>query len=286
MIVTAPAKINLYLKILRQRDDGYHEIETLFERISIFDRISIETTREGTVITCDDPGVPAGENSLLGKTVRAFVETAGKDLNFSVSLEKNIPVGAGLGGGSSDAAALLKGLNEISGFPLGEDDLLDISRSLGADVPFFFSDCSFGVGKGRGDIIEKLDVSASMWHVLVIPPFQVLTKDVYERITALDLTKDRDVDKMFTAFLYKNNINSLAEILRNDLQAIVLRDFPVLEKIFSELCKAGSKGVLVSGSGPTVFGIFERDEVEKAAGKMRRVFPPGENWRVCVAQTF
>ncbi len=285
MFITAPAKINLYLRVIRKMDDGYHEIETLFERISIYDRISVEPARDRTTMICDDSRVPTGENSLLGRTVSAFNKSRGKDSYFRVAVEKNIPVGAGLGGGSSDAAALLKGLNRISGYPLDRKAMLDISRALGADVPFFLSDCSFGVGKGRGDIIEKVEAPLDIWHVIVKPPFGISTKEAYGKVSAFGLTKNMGVDKMVTVFLDGNDIGGLAENLRNDLQEIVLRDFPVLNNVLSELRTSGARGALLSGSGSAVFGIFERAGVIKAARRMGEIFPPGEGWKVYVART-
>ena len=286
MVFTAPAKINLYLEVIGKMDDGYHEIDTLFERISILDRIEIEPSRDGrTVIRCGDSRVPTGEDSLLDRTIKFFREASGKTEDFNVSLEKNIPVSAGMGGGSSDAATLLKGLNEMTGFPLEEDELLGIGRRLGADVPFFLAGCSFARGTGRGDIVKELGKRQDLWHVVVNPPFEVATKDIYNKTSAFTLTKDRGVDKMISAFLSGNNIKGIAENLRNDLQGIVLREFPSLEQVFSELRGTGAEGVLLSGSGPTVFGIFTREQAEKAAETVQRVFS-GEGWRVYVAQTY
>ncbi|MFH1552292.1 MAG: 4-(cytidine 5'-diphospho)-2-C-methyl-D-erythritol kinase [Candidatus Omnitrophota bacterium] len=285
MVFTAPAKINLYLGVIQPRDDGYHEIETLFERISVSDRITIEPDQMNTTITCDDPSVPTGETSLMARTIEAFRKKSGVDLHFRVTIEKNIPIGAGLGGGSSDAATLLKGINRLSGHPLGEDAMLQTGQTLGADVPFFLSDCSFGIGKGRGDIIQKVDTQLDLWHVLVNPPFEVSTKDVYGKVPAFGLTKRGGVDRMMTAFSDDNNINILAENLHNDLQALVLGDFPILERVFSELANSGAKGVLLSGSGPTVFGIFGRDEAIKAAERLRYIFTAEKNWRIYVART-
>lgn len=287
MEFTAPAKLNLYLEVIQQQDDGYHQIETLFERISIFDRITVEITGDRTTITCDDPRVPTGEDSLLGRTIRIFKEAAArKDLFFQITLEKNIPISAGLGGGSSDAAALLKGLNSISGSPVDDETLLRLSRQLGADVPFFLSDCSFGIGKGRGDIIQKVETSLDIWHVLVSAPFEISTREIYGKIDALGLTKNRGLDRIISTFLTENSVCGLTENLHNDLQTIVLQDFPVLKQVFSELKKAGAEGVLLSGSGSTMFGIFKQDEVNKAAEKVREVFPENKDWRVCVARTY
>ena len=286
MVFTAPAKLNLYLKVKERRDDGYHEIETLFEKISIFDKIFVEPSQKRTTISCNNPCVPTASESLLGQTVRAFKKKSGKDLYFRISLEKNIPIGAGLGGGSSDAAALLKGLNRITGSPLDERTMLEISRQLGADVPFFIGDFSFGLGKGRGDIVQRVKTSLDLWHILVNPPFEVLTKEVYGKVSDFGLTKKNGLDRMFTAFVRDNNINSLVKNLCNDLQAIVLRNFPVLEEVFSELRNSGAKGVLLTGSGPTVFGIFDREKIIRAAERMRKIFPVEKNWQIFIAQTY
>jgi len=286
MVFTAPAKVNLYLKVIRRRDDGYHEIETLFERISLSDSISVETDRDRTTISCNEPHVPTGKESLLGRTCEAFKQRLGEDLHFRIALDKNIPVAAGLGGGSSDASALLRGLNRITGSPLGEEALLSISRDLGADIPFFTGNYRFALGKGRGDIVREVDTKLDIWHVLVTPPFEISTKDIYDKVPAFSLTYNRGVDRMFSAFLGENDIDGLAGNLCNDLQAIVLRDFPILERVLFELEKAGAKGVLLSGSRPTVFGIFERKETAGAAERIRSVFPKEEGWRFHVARTY
>ncbi len=286
MIINAPAKINLYLKVLSKRDDGFHQIETLFERVSLFDRISVEPSERSTQITCDNSSVPTDENSLLGKVVRDFMDKTGIKKHFKVSVEKHIPISAGLGGGSSDAAALLKGLNELEGHPLEEDNLTEIGGKIGSDVPFFLSNSSFAYGKERGERITRVDSRLNLHHILINPPFEISTKDVYGRVSAFSLTKSRPVDKMFTSFLNNNNIKGITENLHNDLQHVVLRDFPRLEKVFSELRKAGAEGVLLSGSGPTVFGIFTSGTTAIEAGKeLEKIFPEGEGWKVFVVKT-
>ncbi len=286
MEFTAPAKINLYLRVIGKREDGYHEIETLFERISIFDHISIEPVSGRTVLVCDDHRVPTGEGSLMLRAVEAFREKAGTKAHYAVSLKKKIPIGAGLGGGSSDTAALLKGLNKIAGHPIAEDDLLGIARGLGADIPFFMSEASFGLGTGRGDIIRECGPLPEIWHVLVTPPFEVSAGSVYGKVPPFALTNDIPVDKILSAFLSGNSAKSVAENLHNDLQDIVLRDFPVLARVFSGLRGAGAKGMLLSGSGPTVYGIFDRDLTEKAYEMMSDTFPAEKGWKVHMAHTY
>lgn len=286
MILTAPAKINLYLGVTGKRSDGYHEIETVFERISLADKILVEPVKEPTLITSTDPSVPTDSNSLLGRAVSEFKKAAKSELNFKIGLEKNIPIGAGLGGGSSDAATLLKGLNEVAGFPLEKDDLLSIGKSLGADIPFFINEYHFAIGRGRGDEIEKIETPLQLSHILINPPFEVSTKEAYGKVGAFNLTNNRGVDRILSAFFDKKDSGTIANNLRNDLQQVVLRDFPDLNNVFSELKKSGAQGVLLSGSGPTVFGIFEEEKIENASKNLNEVFPREKGWRVLAARTY
>lgn len=284
MDITAYSKLNLYLKIIRKRSDGFHEIETLFERISLFDRLSIKPSAKRTTIICDNPLVPVDNKSLLGRTVEKFKERYKKNIHFDISLKKRIPIGAGLGGASSDAAALLKGLNKLTGVFLEKDELLEIGRTLGADVPFFLCGYKFGLGKGRGDIIEKISIPVKLWHVLITPPFGILTKEIYAKVSDFGLTNERGVDRIITAFLEERDL-AAAKNFRNDLQTIVLRSFPMLEEVFRRLNEAGSKGVLLSGSGSTVFGIFKPDEAVRASVKLKSFFSKKQGWQVNVACT-
>jgi len=285
MFITAPAKVNLFLRVLNKRNDGYHSIETIFEKVSLFDEINVDKIDTETRIECDDPSIPVCSDSLIGLTVRLFKEKAGLSDNFAIKLKKNIPSGGGLGGGSSDAAAILRAMNTITGLKLNKTSLFDVACKLGADVPFFLSNSSFACGRGRGDIITELGIKRKMWHILVTPPFKILTKDIYGRISPFDLTKDIAPDRMLSTFLEKKNGVDLEKNLHNDLQPIVLREFPVFKKVFRELGDAGALGTLLSGSGSTVFGIFDEEDVRHAEEKLLRAFPKEENWRIYVVST-
>jgi len=286
MFVTAPAKVNLFLRVLNKRNDGYHSIETIFEKISLFDEINVDVADTDTRIECDDLSIPVCSDSLMAHAVRLFKEKAAVSTNFVIKLKKNIPSGGGLGGGSSDAAAILRAMNKITGLRLNETSLFDIAGKLGADVPFFLNDASFACGKGRGDIITELEFKRKFWHVLVTPPFKLLTKDVYGRLSPFALTKDIALDRMFSAFLEEKKTQNLAKNLHNDLQPIVLREFPVLKKVFRELEAAGALGTLLSGSGSTVFGIFDEEIVRQAEKRLLSAFPKEENWRIYVVSTY
>ena len=286
MEITAPAKINLYLNVITKRDDGYHEIDTLFEKISICDTLVVELVAEKTNIVCDNPEVPTDPDSLLNRVIDLFNEKTGGTYKFTVNVKKRIPISAGMGGGSTDAAALLKAINKLTGFPLQMEDLLEISRKLGADVPFFLYESSFAYGARRGDVVRCVETTIDLTHIIVKPPFKVSTKSVYERVSRFDLTKNRGVDKMFSTFLRKKDVHGIAENLHNDLQRITLEEFPVLEKVFSELRKAGAKGTLMAGSGPTVFGIFDKKDTIQAKKGLESLFSKEEGWKVLVANTY
>ena len=286
MDFSAPAKINLYLNVIGKRPDGYHEIETLFERITLFDRITVDSSSSPTTIETSDPSIPTGEESLLGKTLSLFKKSSGIENDYKIYIDKRIPVGAGLGGGSSDAASLLKGLNEFSGRVLKEERLMEIARMLGADVPFFLEEASFCIGKERGDKVERVDSELKIAHILVNPPFRVSTKSVYGSVEPFGLTKEGPLDRMFTAFLEKEDILGIAQNLRNDLQTVVLREFPVLDRVFFALRELGSIGELLSGSGPTVFGIFDDEKAPEALEEVKKFFTQEEGWRVYLAHTY
>ena len=286
MDFSAPAKINLYLNVTGKRTDGYHEIETLFERITIFDQIEVDISPHPTVIETSDPSIPVDESSLLGRTVSLFREELNIGNNYKIHINKGIPVGSGLGGGSSDAAYLLKGLNEISGRVLDKGKLVEIARTLGADVPFFLEEASFCIGKERGDVVKKVNSDLKMAHIIVNPPFSLSTKSVYSRLEGFGLTKEGALDRMFTAFLEEGDSSGIAQNLRNDLQTVVLREFPVLDRVFFALRELGSIGELLSGSGPTVFGIFDDEKAPEALEEVKKFFTQEEGWRVYLAHTY
>ncbi|MDD4956969.1 MAG: 4-(cytidine 5'-diphospho)-2-C-methyl-D-erythritol kinase [Candidatus Omnitrophica bacterium] len=285
MDITAPAKVNLYLKVVGKREDGYHEIETVFEKISLSDELSVQPTRTRNRITCNDPEVPTGEG-LLSRTISEFNSRIDADYKFKVHLNKKIPISAGLGGGSSDAAALLKAVNHLAGNPLNSNELMEIGALLGSDVPFFLQESAFAYAEGRGEVISPMGSSAEINHIIINPPFGISTKSVYSRVSSLSLTKEKGVDKLFTAFLREKNILSIAENLHNDLQAIVLRDFPEISELLTELKRSGAKGELLSGSGSSVFGIFEPELVPEARERLVRIFPEERGWKIFAVNTF
>ena len=198
----APAKLNLYLRVLGKRPDGYHEIETLFERIDLADELTIEPHPDQLLLTCDAPELSCGEDNLILKAARLLQQVGGTHQGARLHLIKRIPIAAGLGGGSSDAAATLLGLNRLWGLGLTPSRLRELGASLGSDVPFFLADAPWAIGRGRGEVCEPLDLprlqrsslgangepvepeplpgGLSLAHVLVVPNIRLSTKDIYE----------------------------------------------------------------------------------------------------------
>ncbi len=285
MDIMAPAKLNLYLEVEGQREDGYHEIKTLFERVSVYDRMSVELSPAGTTIETSDPGIPTGPGSLLFDTISSFKVASGINADFSVRIEKNIPIGAGMGGGSSDVASLLISLNRITGNRLSSDTLLEIGGSLGADVPFFLTGASFGLGTGRGDIVRTVETGPKLGHVIVNPPLQVSTKMIYDRVPGFTLTKDDAWDRILALFLGKKDPGFLTGYLRNDLQQIALQEYRFLGDVISFLTRLGAQKALMTGSGPTIFGIFDAEFIDEAESEARKRFPEKEGWKVFAAYT-
>ncbi|MDP8259356.1 MAG: 4-(cytidine 5'-diphospho)-2-C-methyl-D-erythritol kinase [Candidatus Aadella gelida] len=278
--INASAKLNLCLKVISKRTDGYHNIETLFERIDLSDTITVGFGDEVDKVQCDNPEIPLGGDRLVGRCIKKFRERAGCKAPFDISIVKRIPVSAGLGGGSSDAAAVLKGLNELTGQLLQTEELIEIGRELGADIPFFITGHSFAFGTGRGDEIEKAEAHMEIAHILINPPFGTCTEDIYRGVSAFSLTNTKGIDKMFNVFLKENDINAIAENIYNDLQPIALQENPSLQKAFDEIKASGAKGVLLSGSGPTVFGIFDKKTVKSAKKRLETIFPQEQGWGV------
>ena len=252
MILDAPAKINLSLRVLRRREDGFHEIATRMAPLELADRISLTLlptpAPPGTVqFTCDDPTVPADETNLAVKAVRALESHTGPLPGVAIHLEKRIPHGAGLGGGSSDAATVLKGLNALCSLGLSTETLARAAASIGSDIPFFLYDSVCDCG-GRGEAV--VPVPGFDWHprlLLIKPPFGVPTPAAYRRW--------RDSQEV-PGFSYAPQ-SSPGGVLDNDLERPVFEKYPVLGTLKNSLLATpGIAAALMSGSGSTVFAVL------------------------------
>ena len=280
----APAKINLCLHVLGQRPDGYHELYSLMCPVALYDRLRLTIAGDVDEITCDPPSsVPADDSNLALKAAKLFnaaLLADGRQIvgNVSIHLEKRIPVGAGLGGGSSDAAAVLKGLNAHCGRPFDGQRLRAMALRLGADVPFFI-DARPAIAQGIGEQLTPYEGLPPLWTVLIYPGFGLSTAQVYKELN-FALTKSK---KKLRNLPFKNGNFSATHHLHNDLEAGVGDRFTVIDKVKRALLDQGALGSLMTGSGSVVYGLFA-DEIgaDRAKAVMGLELAPGQ--RIFVAR--
>jgi 4-diphosphocytidyl-2-C-methyl-D-erythritol kinase len=270
----APAKINLCLRVLGRRPDGYHDLESVFQMVGLYDAVALRPRRSGIVVTVDGASLPTGPGNLAYEAAAALAREAGGSRGVAIHLAKRIPLGAGLGGGSSDAATVLMGLNRLWKLDWSRARLADLGAALGSDVPFFFFGPTAWV-TGRGErVLPAPALRPSQagpvlpWAVLVNPGFAVSTKRIFE---ALGLTNDGEADRMPR---FPEVPPAAPWSIPNDLERVTAATYPVVEEMKTRLLKAGASVARMSGSGATVFGLFAtRAEAIRASGAL------GPSWR-------
>lgn len=253
--VLSPAKINLFLHVTARRPDGYHDLYSLMCPVTLFDTLTFTFDRPGLSLACDRPGVPSDERNLAWRAAALFQKRVPSFGGVHIQLEKRIPVAAGLGGGSSNAAAVLRTLNRRAGSPLPMKALMEMGRSLGADVPFFLPGRP-AIAEGIGDRLTPCDRLEHFFLVLLAFPFGVSTADVFRNLN-LGLTKCKKANTSFA--LEKEQDFDILRYLCNDLETVTIQQFPEIERAKCALIRHGSAGALMSGSGPTVFGLFRAE---------------------------
>ena len=275
--LSSHAKINLRLDIVRKREDGYHDIRTLLQKVSLKDELSITPSSGGIKVKCDNHQVPANEGNLAYAAAQAIFNQHGIKDGVSISIKKNTPIAAGLGGGSSNAASTLIGINQLFGLGVSSQELMQIGKDIGADVPFFI----FGktaLATGIGDRLETIDLLPKLWLLLITPGIQISTAWAYKN-ARMGLTS-RPINTNIP-----NCINHLAEVislLSNNLEKAVIPQYPIIKNIKEELLDKGAKGSLMSGSGSTVYGIFSsEDEAKEAFGQLKAP----SDWQVHLSHT-
>jgi 4-diphosphocytidyl-2-C-methyl-D-erythritol kinase len=252
------AKINLGLQILGKRDDGYHSIETILHRVNLFDTLNVRRVdRPEIAIDCSHPGVPADATNLCYKAADIFFREIEMEPAIDIRLEKTIPVGAGLGGGSADAAAVLHACNTLFGTPLSDDLLCDLASQIGSDIPYFIRPGS-AYATGRGERLEYLQINLPYWIVLVYPRVNISTKWAYQQFRSNPDVKQQDLRVFVTEKML--DPQSWVNALRNDFEPIVFRQYPVVMRVKEALVKGGADFALMSGSGSAVFGLFQDEQ--------------------------
>ena len=261
----APAKVNLRLDVLGKRPDGYHEIKTWIYPISLADELHIEKVSSAKItISSSLPDLPLGEENLAHRAAVLFIQERGLSGGAKIEIIKRIPLAAGLGGGSSDAAAVLKAMNILWGADVPQEGLMEMGAKVGMDVPFFI------VGKGaimggRGERVVQSLPPLKLWMLLINPGLPLSTKQVYEQ-GKWGLTKDRGDNRIL---MPPQDLEKMGTFLHNDLEGPALELIPTIGHIQTRLRDAGARGVLMTGSGPTVFGLFgEEAEAQRAAADL------------------
>jgi len=256
LTLSCPAKVNLYLQVVGRRPDGYHELITVMQPLSLADSLTITLRPADIICECQGADLPGDEGNLAVRAVKAFQQAAGADFGVHLRLVKNIPLAAGLGGGSSDAAGVLRGLNRLRGLPLNPAQLAAVARQLGADVPFFLL-TGPALGRGIGEVLTPITLPP-LWYVLVNPGFPVSTAAVYAGLRPP--FQAPPLEQIHTMLQHHPTT-----WLHNDLEAVTMARYPELAELKTALRRQGAQGVLMSGSGPTVFGIFPTAASARAA---------------------
>jgi len=253
LFVKAPAKLNLFLEVLGLRGDGYHELETVMQTVTLYDELTLELASSGIRLVTESPDVPQTRENLAVRAAELLLEHTHRRLSATIRLEKHIPAGAGLGGGSSDAAAALRGLNRLWDLDLKRETLHDLASRLGSDVPFFLYGGT-ALCRGRGDQIAQIGGVSPFTYVVVWPRLRVSTKEVYEKLSP-DLTKDFRDTKLFLRELTKDAEAGVFPHFFNRLESVTVKLHESLALLGRRMTESGLAGVTMTGSGSAFFGV-------------------------------
>ncbi|MFA5100687.1 MAG: 4-(cytidine 5'-diphospho)-2-C-methyl-D-erythritol kinase [Candidatus Omnitrophota bacterium] len=289
------AKLNLFLSVRNKRPDKFHSIETLFERISLSDRIVLQLRSDKKIVfRCNDLSLPEDDRNLAVKAAVLMSKTYGMRTGLTIRLLKRIPAGAGMGGGSGNAATVLLGLNKLWGLHLSRAQLGSLAAQIGSDVPFFVYNCRFALASGKGDRIKPLPEIGRrvLWHVIVVPNMHVSTPLIYKHWDKLSASKNSGTSrltrpvsnaKLIILALRGKSLPGLGRALFNSLEEVTADMYPQVREVKQALISAGVKYTLMSGSGSAFFGIVpSRKEAVVFSRKLKK---DNRLWRVFVAST-
>jgi 4-diphosphocytidyl-2-C-methyl-D-erythritol kinase len=263
LILDAPAKINLTLDIKGKRSDGYHELETVMHQITLADRITLTALQQGIEISSNDPELPVGEANLAHRAASILLMRNPGRGGVSIHIDKTIPIGAGLAGGSTDAAAVLRGLNVLYKLNLSMRELMSIGLEIGSDVPFCIQGGT-ALARGRGEQLQPLP-HMKLFFLLVKPNFSVSTAEVFGQFDSSKVTNSPDT-RAFLEGWHHCDMISICHAMENVLETVTAARYQEIEQIKTRLVKRGALKALMSGSGPTVFGLFRDEASAQQAG--------------------
>ncbi len=271
--VRAPAKINLYLRVLNKRADGYHNIQSILQPISLYDELEFELVSQGVEVNCNQADISPADN-LVRRAAMLLQQRFAPSRGVRIYLDKQIPIAAGLGGGSSDAAVTLCTLNTLWELNLSRERLLQLAAELGADVPFFI-DKKAALAEGIGERLSPW-LSLSCWVLLVKPDFSVSTAWAYQNLGEEGLTKKGNCIKILQPIWARHDLTAVGAALFNDFEPLVVGRYPLIGAIKKGFLAAGALGALMSGSGPAVFGLFAQEAAAGAALSVLKRFVQGK----------
>jgi 4-diphosphocytidyl-2-C-methyl-D-erythritol kinase len=310
LILNSYAKLNLYLEVINKRPDHYHNIKTVFERIDLADRIILKSRPDKKInLICNFPFVPKDNLNLAFKSAKLLQDTFAVEEGVDIKIIKRIPVGSGLGGGSSNAATVLLGLNKLWRLNLAPKKLVDLAKRIGSDAPFFIYGLPFAQGELRGDKISPLKAlnKLRLWHILVVPKIKVSTPIIYAKWDKYSqkkiaramltppflriknrhkgragLTRPKYDVKILNLALRKRDFPLLSKALFNSLEEITFKLYPRVRRIKESLKALGLKSILMSGSGPAIMGIVSS---RKEASALREQLKGNRFWQLFVTRT-
>ncbi len=263
LILPSHAKINIGLYVLRKRQDGYHDIWTIFQELEFHDTLYFRRQQDKSTITTDHPTLPVGEDNLVYRALQMVTEVAGCAAHVAIHIQKRIPLSAGLGGGSSNAATTLIGLKRLLRLDLSWEELMSLGTELGSDVPFFLQGGT-ALGTGRGENIQPLEDFPNAWILLVNPGISVSSAWAYKNVN-LKLTNSEEIINVLPQ-LDEFTITGVRRFpMENMLEEPVIKEYPVIGSIKIHMLKCGAEWALMSGSGSTVFGVFQSKELAQEA---------------------
>lgn len=264
MLFKANAKINLALDVLGERPNGYHDVKMIMQSVDLADYLEINPNDENRIIiNCDNNEIECNESNLIYKAATKIMDYVGKSFGVTIKLEKNIPIAAGMAGGSTDAAATLVGINEVMGLGLSSKELRDIGVTFGADIPFCIEGGTY-LSEGIGEILTKLPDMPECILLIAKPDINVSTKFVYDNLVLDETTIHPDVDGMIEA-IKKGSLTGVTGRMSNLLATVTEQEYKVIKRLKDICLEEGALGSLMSGSGPTVFGVFDEMKDAKMA---------------------
>lgn len=271
IVCKAMAKVNLGLDVLRRRQDGYHEVRMIMQSVDLYDVLTFEKTEAaGIVIRTNKKNIPTDQRNLIYKAADLLMQKYSITDGLCVTLEKRIPMAAGMAGGSTDAAAVFVAMNKLFSLHMTQESMCELAVTIGADVPY----CIVGgtvLAEGIGEKLTKLADAPVCTLLIAKPSVGVSTKYVYENLHADKLRQHPDIDGMLTA-ICEDDLDGVAKRLGNVLETVTVKAYPVIEKLKSWMIEHGAVNALMSGSGPTVFGIYkEAQEAQRACEQLRKL---------------